>query len=165
MDSHEYITCSVVASGTLTLTFTPGETLAAGTNYRCTYTTMFARNEIEGFQWPTSQYRSAIQLVARDGAGDQETSVRFIEIHPTDFDTLDIRSYVFEEATENVIDITLQTPANIPTNARLVIEIPTLYNTTTLFDDDVGRSLNTGDDGLCEKISSTTAGLTFSCFF
>ena len=162
IDTNEITACTgttAVANNILTYTLQPLMILTPGTNYRATITTAFAANGADGVTFPSTaqQYRAALIV---NGGGTVETDMTFFEVKPRKFTSLTVKSYVITETDENIIDIALVAPGNIAAASRLIIELPTVFNNTDMFDEDLGQGLNDGQEKTCDVISSLPTPLT-----
>ena len=159
--------CKVIVAPTgtsdIVYTLTPAETLSAATPYRAVITTAFADAGKDGVQFPSSADQYQVSFVATGSA--TEADLQFFEVFPSKFTSLTVKNYVISPSDEDVIDISLTTATSISTSQILVVEIPTLFNSTSMVDPAIGQSILDATDKKCEVISSSpTASITRKLF-
>ena len=162
LDTSAITACSVTtatANSVLTFTLTPLVALNVGTNYRAVISTAFATNGIDGIIYPqaASVYKAA--LVVTSGA-NVESDITFLEIVPSKFSTLVVKNYVISASELDLIDISFTVASSISTTQRIVVEIPTVFNNTAMFAEDLGLGYSDGQSIDCDMVSSVPAALT-----
>ena len=154
--------CSVTistANSVISYAMRPLGTLAAATDYKAVLTTAFATNGNDGVYFPTAAKVYKANLVV-SGTTATETGMTFIEVVPAQFSSLTVRSYVITQGDENVIDIDFTATTTITAASRVIVELPTVFNGTAMFDEDLGQGLYDGQAKDCDKVVSTPTALT-----
>jgi len=155
--NYSYSSSSTTGIGTHTLI--PLKALVAATEFQAVITTVFASSGNDGIDFPSTAgvYPTAIRVQA---GSSSQTDLTFFEVLPSDFSSLTVTNYLISQPDDDIIDINLQVSSSISTSTRLVVELPTVFNDTAMFADDLGQGLIDGQDKSCDVVSSTPSGLT-----
>lgn len=156
--------CKITTSGTTSYDqyqLVPTVALSAGTSYRGIVTTKFADSSNDGIMFPSAAGVYEIILIASDGTTFEKSTFP-LEVLPSSFSSMSLRSYIVEGGAENLIEVALQVPTTslIAITDTIVIEIPVKQNSTNLFAEDLGLGLYDQANKICEKISTLPAALT-----
>ena len=161
-ETSEVIACdhsSTTTATVVTHSLTPLETLDSNVNHRGVITTAFADNGADGFLFP-QEPTLYTALLRTNGQSSSQADLTFFEIPPNGFQSLKIKNYLISKPDDDIIDIDLQVASQINVDDRIVVEFPTNFNDSALFDDDLGQGLIDGQNKSCDVLTSQPASLT-----